>query len=81
MTAQDHPMFEQLSDATVTQVPLVVHVPHCATSIPPRYRSELAIDDDELARELLLMTDHYTDELAMSAVAMGGVRGRAAYGG
>lgn len=42
---------------------------HCATAVPARYRDELVIGDDELARELLLMTDHDTDELAMSAVA------------
>jgi N-formylglutamate amidohydrolase len=65
--------FDQLSDPTVPPIPLVVHVPHCATGVPARYRDELVIGDDELARELLLMTDHYTDELAMSAVAMGGV--------
>ena len=73
MSAETRSTFDQLSDPAVPRIPLVVHVPHCATAIPPRYRNELVIDGDELARELLLMTDHYTDELAMSAVAMGGV--------
>jgi N-formylglutamate amidohydrolase len=73
MSAESPPTFDQLSDPAVPRIPLVVHVPHCATAVPPRYGDELVISDDELARELLLMTDHYTDELAMSAVAMGGV--------
>jgi len=65
--------FDEILDAAVPRVPLVVHVPHCSTTIPHQYRSDFALSDDELTRELLLMTDHYTDELAMSAVSMGGV--------
>jgi N-formylglutamate deformylase len=42
---------------------LVIHVPHSSTVIPTEVRRRLVLSDDELARELLLMTDSYTDEL------------------
>jgi N-formylglutamate amidohydrolase len=54
--------------------PLLVHIPHSATAVPARWRSQIVLDDAALARELLAMTDHYTDELfAPHAVAQGGV--------
>ena len=42
--------------------PFVVHVPHSATDIPADVRERLALTGEELARELLVMTDHFTDE-------------------
>lgn len=53
-------------------LPLVVHVPHASTTIPPEYRSSFALNDRGLATELLLMTDRYTDELGASALELGG---------
>ena len=43
--------------------PIVIHVPHSSTFIPPDVRDEIVLDDDELKLELLRMTDWYTDEL------------------
>ena len=43
--------------------PLVGHVPHAATLVPPRERAGLLPDDATLAAELLRMTDHHTDRL------------------
>lgn len=42
---------------------LVIHVPHAATAIPADVRPTLLLADLDLERELLAMTDHYTDEL------------------
>jgi N-formylglutamate amidohydrolase len=43
--------------------PVVVHIPHSASFIPIEERGRLAIDSGELRRELLRMTDWFTDEL------------------
>ena len=42
---------------------LVLHIPHSSTCIPADFRSSLALSDTELSRELLAMTDWFTDEL------------------
>ena len=53
--------------------PLLFHVPHSSTSIPSNYRSQIILSDAELDRELLAMTDRYTDELFTEhALAAGG---------
>jgi N-formylglutamate deformylase len=41
----------------------VLHIPHSATTVPPDLRVQLLLSDEALARELLVMTDWYTDEL------------------
>ena len=43
--------------------PVVLHIPHSATSIPADVRRTLLVSDEELRRERLLVTDWYTDEL------------------
>ena len=43
--------------------PLVAHVPHASTVIPDEVRGEFVVSHAELARELLRLTDWYTDEL------------------
>jgi len=47
--------------------PYVIHVPHSSTRIPDDVRTQLLLDDDDLAEELRLMTDARTDELAALA--------------
>lgn len=42
---------------------LVLHVPHSSRHIPAHERHSLLLSDDALQRELLHMTDAYTDEL------------------
>jgi N-formylglutamate deformylase len=56
------------SDSTV---PLVVHVPHSSATVPAEIRATFALGDVDLATELLLMTDHFTNELAEPARALG----------
>ena len=43
--------------------PIVLHIPHASTDIPPEVRPSFLTTEAQLERELLLMTDHYTDEL------------------
>jgi N-formylglutamate deformylase len=42
---------------------VVAHVPHAGTHLPPTERAAILLDDMDLARELLVMTDHHTDTL------------------
>ena len=61
-----------MSNWTVTEAdsPVLIHVPHAATVIPPAVRDEIVLSDDELVNELALMTDHHTDLIAESVAAM-----------
>ena len=47
---------------------MIFHIPHSSIDIPDEYRSLFFIDNDQLATELLLMTDHFTDELFLPSV-------------
>ncbi len=42
---------------------IVVHVPHASVVVPDDVRATFLLGDDDLARELVAMTDRYTDEL------------------
>lgn len=64
--------FEIITRDAACLVPLVVHVPHSSTNIPPDIRQTLCLDDHELQRELLCMTDWYTDRLFDEVVELGG---------
>ena len=41
----------------------ILHIPHASTMIPEKYLESFHLSKEELCRELLLMTDHFTDEL------------------
>lgn len=43
--------------------PVILHIPHSSTIIPYDLRDRFPLTDDELAAELLAMTDSFTDEL------------------
>lgn len=43
--------------------PVVLHIPHSSAEVPADVRPQFLLDDEQLRRELLLMTDWYTDEL------------------
>jgi N-formylglutamate deformylase len=43
--------------------PILLHIPHASTAIPDRWRETFLLDGNELEREILVMTDRYTDEL------------------
>lgn len=42
---------------------LVLHIPHSSAVVPSHVRDQLLATGPQLDRELLLMTDHYVDEL------------------
>ena len=43
--------------------PVIIHIPHSSASIPECERETLVLAPEDLQRELLRMTDWYTDEL------------------
>ena len=47
----------------VPTTPLVLHIPHDSTLIPPDLRHTLLLDDDALQDEVIAMTDSFTSEL------------------
>jgi N-formylglutamate deformylase len=63
-----------LERPTTDPAPVVVHVPHASTWIPPDVRTDLEVGDDRLASELLRLTDHRTDVLTDGVVRCGASR-------
>jgi N-formylglutamate amidohydrolase len=51
------------SRGDTAHAPLILHIPHSSPLIPPAERASLLPDDRTLARELLAMTDAWTDRL------------------
>ena len=49
--------------------PVIAHVPHASTAIPPEVRAEIVLTDEELADELLRLTDWSTSR-SRSAVTV-----------
>ena len=48
---------------------MILHIPHASRTIPSEVRPTLLLTDEELRRELILMTDAYTDDLFHVAFA------------
>lgn len=46
----------------------IIHLPHASTVIPAAARPDMLLSDNELAEEVLRMTDHLTDELVAAAL-------------
>lgn len=53
--------------------PIIANIPHSSTFIPPDIRNSFLISDENLERELLLLTDRYVDELFSSVYEIGGI--------
>jgi N-formylglutamate amidohydrolase len=54
------------------RVPIIANIPHSSLYIPPDIRKTLLLNDKQLKRELLLMTDRYVDELFSCVHELGG---------
>ena len=63
--------FEIKKDKVV--VPLLVHIPHSSTYIPPEIKNVILLKDKDLQEELLRMTDRYTDEIFSCVAELGGI--------
>ncbi len=59
---------------TVAPAPVLVHVPHAGTTIPADARARILLDEDALATEVRLLTDHRTDVLAAGTGEVGATR-------
>ncbi|MCR5134511.1 MAG: N-formylglutamate amidohydrolase, partial [Clostridiales bacterium] len=58
---------------------LVVHVPHASVKMPEKWRDKILLDEELLRREVICMTDWYTDDLFGMELAQGpAVTGEAA---
>ena len=55
------------------KLPLLAHVPHSSTRIPPDQRKNLTISDAALSLEILKMTDWFVDELFSCVPEKGGI--------
>lgn len=42
---------------------VIIHIPHSSSHIPDKFLGQYLLDRREIERELLLMTDWFTDEL------------------
>lgn len=65
--------FEVRGDPMVASLPVVVHVPHCATIIPPEVLRGIVLDPSCLQTELLRLTDWHVDGLFADIARIGGV--------
>lgn len=45
----------------MTRLPVILHIPHSSKYIPEKLRGQFVISKQELASEVNLMTDHFTD--------------------
>ncbi len=54
--------------------PIVAHIPHASTVIPPEVRVRLLLGDEALAHELVRMTDWHTDTLFAFTGRLGATR-------
>ena len=54
-------------------VPLLVHIPHSSTYIPPETKNVILLKDSDLQEELLRITDRYTDEIFSCVAELGGI--------
>jgi len=62
-SADSNPVERTVADSNRLGTSVVLHVPHSARAIPPDVRAGIVLSDAELERELLLMTDAFTDEI------------------
>ena len=53
---------------------ILLHIPHSSDWIPKKYLQLFYLNDEQLKKELLLMTDRYTNELFSDPFIPGGNR-------
>lgn len=60
-----------MNDRPEHPAPIVFHIPHASTRIPPDVRPQLILSDAELDLELLRTTDLHTDTVFAAAAQDG----------
>lgn len=55
-----------------SESPIILHVPHSSTMIPPEARESILLDDEQLAAEVRFMTDAHTAHLTSEAAEASG---------
>ena len=54
-------------------LPIIAQISHSSTFIPPEIRSSFVFNNDDLQKELLKITDRYTDEIFSCGTELGGI--------
>jgi N-formylglutamate amidohydrolase len=55
------------------RTPVIAHIPHASMIVPPRVRLEnIVLDESDLQRELVRLTDRHTDQLFSWVLELGG---------
>ncbi len=52
-----------MEKAGAPRSPVVLHIPHASLVVPDPVRKQFLVPDEVLERELLRLTDRYTDDL------------------
>ena len=63
--------FEIKKNKVIT--PLLVNIPHSSTYIPPEMKVNFLLNDNDLQKEIVRMTDRYTDEIFSCVAELGGI--------
>ena len=69
----ERPRFAIVAPAAARR-PIVAHIPHASRVIPADVRAGLLVDDTDLDRELLRLTDWHADRLYASVADLGATR-------
>lgn len=64
--------FDVICSESQPRHPLIGHIPHSSTVVPMPWRSQIVLHERELKREILVMTDHFTDEFFSTAIVKHG---------
>ena len=54
-------------------VPIIANIPHSSIFIPQELNGSFLLNNDDLQKELLRMTDFYTDEIFSCVTELGGI--------
>jgi N-formylglutamate deformylase len=54
------------------RTPVIAHIPHASTVVPPSVRQQIVLDDEELHREIVRLTDWHVDRLFSWVLGLGG---------
>jgi len=73
MLSDKNPPFEIKSSPVKPQLPLICHIPHSSTIVPNHVRNTFLISNSDLDKQILAMTDHFTDELFDEVKELGGL--------